>query len=65
METESQSAYCLGAVRNNDPDRFVLAMLAPEPVREALIALYAFNIEVARTRELVSEAMLGEIYRRN
>lgn len=51
----------MDAVRNNDPDRFVLAMLAPETARDALLALYAFNIEIARTRELVSEAMLGEI----
>ncbi len=53
--------YCIESVRSNDPDRYVLAMFAPAPLREALIALFAFNIEIARTRELVSERPLGEI----
>lgn len=55
------SLFCIDSVRTNDPDRYLLAMLAPAPVREALFALYAFNVEIARTRELVSEAPLGEI----
>ncbi|MDH3916827.1 MAG: squalene/phytoene synthase family protein, partial [Rhodospirillales bacterium] len=34
---------------------------APAGRREGLFALYAFNLEVARTAEVVSEAMLGRI----
>lgn len=37
------------------------ALFAPEPERGALIALAAFNLEIARIRESVSEPMLGEI----
>ncbi len=48
-------------VRRHDRDRFVTALFAPAAAREALIALYAFNLEVARTRESVSEPLLGEI----
>lgn len=48
-------------VRRHDRDRFVTALFAPEDRREALLALYAFNLEVARTRESVSEVLLGEI----
>jgi NADH dehydrogenase [ubiquinone] 1 alpha subcomplex assembly factor 6 len=48
-------------VRRHDRDRFLTALFAPEARRPALLALYAFNHEVAKTRELVSEAMLGRI----
>ncbi len=37
------------------------ALFAPEPGRANLMALYAFNLEVSRTREQVSEPMIGEI----
>lgn len=61
MTESSGILFCVDSVRANDPDRYLLAMLAPPSVRDALFALYAFNIEIARTRELVSEAPLGEI----
>jgi phytoene synthase len=48
-------------VRRHDRDRFVTALFAPAERREALMALYAFNLEIARTRESVSETLLGEI----
>jgi NADH dehydrogenase [ubiquinone] 1 alpha subcomplex assembly factor 6 len=37
------------------------ALFAPPRRREALMALYAFNHEVAKTREVVSEPILGRI----
>ncbi|HEY1720870.1 MAG TPA: phytoene/squalene synthase family protein [Magnetospirillaceae bacterium] len=48
-------------VHRHDRDRFVTTLFAPTECREALLALYAFNLEVARTRESVSEILLGEI----
>jgi NADH dehydrogenase [ubiquinone] 1 alpha subcomplex assembly factor 6 len=48
-------------VRRRDPDRYQTALFAPPGRREALFALYAFNYEVARVRESVSEPMLGQI----
>lgn len=48
-------------VRRHDRDRFVLSLFAPAREREALLSLYAFNIEIARVRELVSEPLLGRI----
>ncbi len=48
-------------VRRNDPDRFLTALFAPAERREALFALYAFNHELARAREVVSEPMLALI----
>jgi phytoene synthase len=48
-------------VRRHDRDRFQSALFAPPREREALFALYAFNYEIARVREVVSEPMLGQI----
>lgn len=52
---------CLDTVKRLDPDRYLTALLAPEAARAKLIALYAFNTEIARVRETVSEPMLGQI----
>jgi phytoene synthase len=52
----------LGAhVRVQDPDRFYAALFAPAAARETLFALLAFNHEVARVRETVSQPLGGEI----
>jgi NADH dehydrogenase [ubiquinone] 1 alpha subcomplex assembly factor 6 len=48
-------------VRQHDRDRFLTTLFAPAAERHALLALYAFNHEVAKTREVVSEPMLGRI----
>jgi phytoene synthase len=53
--------YCHELVRQGDKDRYLSALLAPDAKRPQLLALYAFNIEIARIRETVSEAALGEI----
>lgn len=48
-------------VRRHDPDRFLTALFAPPEQRDALLALYAFNHELARAREVASEPMLALI----
>jgi 15-cis-phytoene synthase len=48
-------------VRRHDPDRFLTALFAPAEKRDALLALYAFNHELARAREVVSEPPLALI----
>jgi 15-cis-phytoene synthase len=57
------SAYeaCRAVVRADDPDRYASILFAPGKSRPSLFALYAFNCEIARVRETVSEAMPGEI----
>lgn len=49
------------AVRAADPDRYFASLFAPAPARPYLMALYAFNHEVARVAETVREPMLGAI----
>jgi NADH dehydrogenase [ubiquinone] 1 alpha subcomplex assembly factor 6 len=58
---ERRLSYCAAEVRRHDPDRFMTALFAPAERREALWALYAFNLEVAKTREVVSEILIGRI----
>jgi 15-cis-phytoene synthase len=53
--------YCAGLVRTADRDRYLAALFAPAKDRDALFALYAFNIEIARVREVAREAIAGEI----
>src|ERR1700736_1219462 len=54
-------APCEALVRQADRDRFLATLFAPAERRGALHALYAFNIEIARVREVVREPLAGEI----
>jgi phytoene synthase len=53
--------HCQDLVRSGDKNRFLATLFAPQKYRRALYALYALNVEVARTRELAREPMPGEI----
>jgi len=53
--------YWADDVRRWDRDRFLCALLAPEDQRSDLLTLYAFNTEISRIRETVSEPLLGNI----
>jgi phytoene synthase len=53
--------YCETLVRDADKDRFVATLFAAAPRRRALHALYAFNVELARVRDVAREPMPGEI----
>jgi phytoene synthase len=55
-----QQRSAIGAlVQRHDPDRFFTSLFAPPERREALWILYAFNHELARAREVVSQPILG------
>jgi phytoene synthase len=54
-------SYCAQQLRRYDPDRYLTGLFAPAGRREDLFALYAFNLELAKTAEVVSEPMLGQI----
>jgi NADH dehydrogenase [ubiquinone] 1 alpha subcomplex assembly factor 6 len=59
--TESPDQYCEKELRRVDPDRWLTALFAPDSKRPGLLALYAFNSEIARAREAVSQPMIGQI----
>ncbi len=54
-------ATLIAFVRRHDPDRFFTALFAPPDRRATLLALYAFNHELARAREVTSEPTLALI----
>lgn len=53
--------HCEALVRAADKDRYLATLFAPQSHRPALYALYAFNSEIARVREVVHEPLPGEI----
>jgi len=48
-------------VRRHDPDRFLTTLFAPAARRGALLALYAFNHELARAHEVAREPAMALI----
>jgi phytoene synthase len=53
--------HCAALVREADYDRYLSTLFAPAEHRDALFALYAFNVEIARVRDLAREPIPGEI----
>jgi phytoene synthase len=53
--------HCAALVRQADRDRYLATLYAPAAHRDALFALYAFNVEIARVRDLAREPIPGEI----
>jgi 15-cis-phytoene synthase len=54
-------AHCESLVREADHDRYIATLFAPAEHRDALFALYAFGVEIARIRDVAREALPGEI----
>lgn len=59
--SEESHRYVLETVRDADRDRFMASLFAPEPARRGLLALLAFDHELARTRTVTREPMLAAI----
>lgn len=53
--------FCADLVRNYDFPRYAATLFAPAAERRALLALYAFNVEIVRVRDQVSQPLPGEI----
>ena len=63
MSADLAAAYqTAGAdLRQGDRDRWLANLFAPAAARPHLDALYAFNLEIARIRDIISGPMPGEI----
>lgn len=59
MGTAAQ--FVARAVRESDPDRYLSALYAPADKRDALLALAAFDGEIAAVRDRTSQPMTGEV----
>ena len=58
---KTKISYCGDYLRTHDPDKFLISLLVPADKREGLWALFAFNHEISKTRDVVSEITLGLI----
>ncbi|BAM89601.1 putative phytoene synthase [Bradyrhizobium oligotrophicum S58] len=58
---QSDAAFCAGLVREHDFDRYASTLFVAPEIRRALLSLYAFNVEVSRIRDLVSQPLPGEV----
>ena len=54
-------SYCQSEVRRHDHDRYLMSLMAGDAAHRGILALLAFNVEVARTPEVVTEFLLGEM----
>ncbi|XP_037094899.1 NADH dehydrogenase (ubiquinone) complex I, assembly factor 6-like [Pollicipes pollicipes] len=55
----STSSYCLELVRKHDYENFLCTLLLPNQARAGVFAIRAFNVELARVRDTVSESQIG------
>ncbi|GLQ07459.1 phytoene/squalene synthase family protein [Sneathiella chinensis] len=60
MDTTNLSTSA-AEVRRYDYDRWLVSLFSPPEKRDAIHAVLAFNAEIARIRETVSEPLLGDI----
>jgi phytoene synthase len=58
---KTDAEFCAQQLRRLDHDRYLTTLFAPAAARPLLIALYAFNTEVARVGETVSEPIIGQM----
>ncbi|THV25373.1 phytoene/squalene synthase family protein [Peteryoungia ipomoeae] len=57
----SNADICLETLRLTDSDRYLACLLTPPAHRAELAALYAYNAELSRVRDVTREAMTGEV----
>ncbi|MEW6631984.1 MAG: phytoene/squalene synthase family protein [Pseudomonadota bacterium] len=61
FDTVKNGDIVMDAVRAADHDRYLSALYAPADKRDALLALYAFNAEIAGVRDRIHEPLPGEV----
>ncbi|HLJ00135.1 MAG TPA: phytoene/squalene synthase family protein [Bradyrhizobium sp.] len=61
MVEKEAAGFCVDLVRSHDFTRYVSTLFAPTPRRRALLALYAFNVEVCRVHTQVTQPLPGEV----
>ena len=60
-DDKGSADFCMELVRSHDFGRYASALFLPAAQRRALLAIYAFNVEISRVRELVSQPLPGEV----
>jgi len=60
-EAREAAGLCAELVRSHDFARYASTLFVPAAQRRALLAVYAFNVEIFRVREQVSQPLPGEM----
>ncbi|HLX15954.1 MAG TPA: phytoene/squalene synthase family protein [Bradyrhizobium sp.] len=60
-QSKEAAGFCADLVRSRDFARYASTLFVPGPERRALLALYAFNVEVSRVHVQVSQPLPGEM----
>ncbi len=55
------AAFCAELVRSHDFARYAATLFVPAAERRPLLALYAFNVEISRVRDQITQPLPGEI----
>jgi 15-cis-phytoene synthase len=59
--TKDSAAFCADLVRSHDFVRYASTLFMPAAQRRALLSIYAFNVEISRVRDHVSQPLPGEM----
>jgi len=60
-QSKEAAGFCADLVRSHDFIRYASTLFVPGPQRRALLAVYAFNVEVSRVHVQVSQPLPGEV----
>jgi phytoene synthase len=55
------AGFCADLVRAHDFPRYASSLFVPAAPRRGLLAVYAFNVEISRVRDQVSQPLAGEV----
>ena len=61
MADQDAAAFCANLVRAHDFPRYASTLFLPGVHRRPMLAIYAFNVEIARVRDQVSQPLPGQI----
>jgi 15-cis-phytoene synthase len=59
--SKDTAAFCADLVRTHDFVRYASTLFVPQVQRRALLSIYAFNVEISRVREHVTQPLPGEM----
>jgi 15-cis-phytoene synthase len=58
---QDAAAFCADLVRGHDFARYASTLFVSPDERRALLALYAFNVEIVRVRDQITQPLPGEV----
>jgi phytoene synthase len=59
--SKESASFCADLVRTHDFVRYASTLFLPQVQRRALLSVYAFNVEISRVREHVTQPLPGEM----